>query len=335
MMVRWGPRLVNSDRDMCRAQSEPTNRFSIIVADEGSEPKMSMSGWKTVLLLGLTVTALTGCGTPSLESGQNNLTELLDRTLPTVDQMKQQIADGQYDSAQDGLQRLRARHPEDLQVAFLLGEVLLHRGQPGSALEQYKAAVASPELQAASLQGAGLSLLQLGRMDEAAASLGQAIALDTSQWRAHNALGRIYDARKDWAAAESAYRNALAANSTSAALHNNLGMSFVMQQRFDEALGEFQQALELDHGLKVAAMNMRVAYALQGKYVEALAGVPESEMPDALNNVGYAALVRGDYKAAEAYLSRALEISPSYHRNAAANLDQLRGLLTLANKETQ
>jgi len=114
-----------------------------------------------------------------------------------------------------------------------------------------------------------------------------------------------------------------------------LGMSYLMQHRFDEAIAQFEQAITLDPNLKVATRNMRMAYALQGKYVEALAGVPDKDMPDELNNVGYAAMLRGEYDVARAYLSRAIEMSPAYHRQASANLEQLEGLVSLAAAHTQ
>jgi Flp pilus assembly protein TadD len=80
---------------------------------------------------------------------------------------------------------------------------------------------------------------------------------------------------------------------------------------------------------------MRMAYALQGRYIEALAGVPEQEMPDALNNVGYAATVRGDYEAARAYLARAMEMSPAFHKKASANMQQLEGIVAISSAAAQ
>jgi Flp pilus assembly protein TadD len=135
--------------------------------------------------------------------------------------------------------------------------------------------------------------------------------------------------RGDWAAAESAYSSAIAASPKNAIVFNNRGMSYLLQHRFDEAITQFREAVTLDPGLKQASTNMRMAYALQGRYVEALAGVPEKELPDELNNVGYAAMLRGEYDTARAYLSRAIETSPAYHRQASANLEQLEGRVSL------
>jgi Flp pilus assembly protein TadD len=114
-------------------------------------------------------------------------------------------------------------------------------------------------------------------------------------------------------------------------LFNNFGMSYLLQHRFDEAMAQFQKAITLDPNQNAARANMRMAYALQGKYVEALAGVPQEDMADALNNVGYAATLRGDYEAARAYFARALETSPAFHKKASANMQQLEGIVDIAN----
>jgi Flp pilus assembly protein TadD len=286
------------------------------------------------LFLASTVLGLAGC-TTGADQSEATLAGLLGQNLPKIDDVKAMIDGGQLHAARDALQQMRAQQPENLEVALLLGEVLLKLHNPDGALGHFEAAIASPEKRALALQGAGLALLQLGRTDDASAKLEEAVAADASLWRALNALGRIYDSRHDWSAAETAYRSAIATSPNEAILYNNLGMSYVLQHRFDEAVAEFQRAITLDPGLKVASTNMRMAYALQGRYVQALAGAPERELPNVLNNVGYAAILRGEYDTARSYLSRAIEISPAYHREASANLQQLEGLVSLAAAEAQ
>jgi Flp pilus assembly protein TadD len=287
------------------------------------------------LFLAATLLGAAGCATGTSDNSEATVADLLNRNLPNVDAVKALIDNGQLQVARDALQQLRAQQPENLEVAFLLGEVLLRLHDPAAALGHYEAAAALPEKRPSALQGAGIALLQLGRPDEAAPKLQEATAADASLWRALNALARIYDSRHDWAAAESTYRSAIAASPKQAILFNNLGMSYLLQHRFDEAIAQFREAVTLDPGLKQARKNMRMAYALQGRYVEALAGVPEKDLPDELNNVGYAAMLRGEYDAARAYLSRAIEMSPAYHRQASANLEQLEGLVSLAAAHAQ
>ncbi len=65
---------------------------------------------------------------------------------------------------------------------------------------------------------------------------------------------------------------------------------------------------------------------MKGDYLTALAGVSRENMADVLNNVGYAAMLRGDYDVAEAYLTRAVEARASFHSQAADNLRMLKDL---------
>ncbi len=288
------------------------------------------------LALALCLLALAGCAEgPQPEPIGRTLADLLARDPPTVEEVERLIAEERFEVARDKLLTLQKSDPENPDAAYLLGEIELRLGNSDAALKHYAAVATLPDRRARALQGQGLALLQLGRQDDAAALLEEAVGLDAGLWRAHNALGRIHDARGEWEPAAAAYERALAANPKSAMLHNNLGMSYLLQRRFDEAIVEFGRAIDIDRTLEAPKTNLRMAYALQGRYVESLAGVPEAQMADYLNNVGYAAMLRGDYEGAEAYLTRAMEVSPSYHRRAASNLEQLKALKALAAERSE
>ena len=85
--------------------------------------------------------------------------------------------------------------------------------------------------------------------------------------------------------------------------------------------------LELDPTMDMTRANLRIALAWQGQYDQALVGIQPSERADALNNVGYVAMLRGDQDTAQKCFSQALEISPTYHDHAARNLETLKLLV--------
>jgi Flp pilus assembly protein TadD len=279
---------------------------------------------------------LVGCANPSFEPEDDALEALLRRDPATVEEIKQDIAEERLAVADVKLADLLRDQPDNYEAAFLHGEVLLQLNRDEEAMARFTLAGQSEELRAEALQGLGLALLRVaGPHESARVNLDEATSLDPTLWRSHNALGQIYDSDKMWAEAQEAYAKAIDLRPDSAMLFNNLGMSFLLQRRFDDSVDTFRRALELDPALTVARSNLRMAYALQGKYVNALAGVPDVDLPDALNNVGYAAMVRGDFDAAEAYLTRALELSPAYHRRAAANLKRLEEMRVLSAEEKQ
>src|SRR3546814_807444 len=197
------------------------------------------------------------------------------------------------------------------------------RNEPAGPPETFSEAANVAELLAAALQGAGLALLRIGRLDEAVARLDEAVSSDPTLWRAYNGLGIAHDWRLEWTEAQQSYDAAIALRPESASVMNNLGMSLLLQQRFDEAVAAFEQAVRLAPEATEPETNLRIGRAMRGDYLQALAGVPRAKMADVLNNIGYVAMLQEDYDAAEAYLSRALEVSPAHHRAAARNLEEL------------
>jgi Flp pilus assembly protein TadD len=207
------------------------------------------------------------------------------------------------------------------------GEVLLGLGEPKQALTQFEAVQSDEAYRARAYQGMGLSLMALDDFSTAKGQLDRAVTADPNLWRSWMALGRVHDGNKSWAEAESAYAKALAAQPESPVVVNNIGMSLMMQHRYPEAVQAFERALVADPTMEMTRTNLRIALAWQGRYDEALVGTRAAGRADALNNIGYVAMLRGDSQTAQKYFSQALESSPTYHERAARNLETLKLLL--------
>lgn len=269
--------------------------------------------------------ALTACAAPRQDDLSLSLTELTAEIgAVDLDRAEADLAAGRYEAARQKFFRQSTMHPDDARAKLGLAEALLGLNQAEQALAIFKLFAEDPVHRARALQGQGLALLALGRTDEAGEILKQALEADADQWRAWNATGRYYDAKQQWAAAGDAYEHALALTSRAPVVLNNQGMSLLFQRRFAEAEGKFREALQTDPSLSVARNNLRLALAWQGKYAEATVGMDRAEAGDVLNNIGYVALLRGDYDTAESYLTRAMEASASFNRRAWENLRLLK-----------
>jgi Flp pilus assembly protein TadD len=250
-------------------------------------------------------------------------------------------AASQHDSMEEARLALRARdfdraheilrnhvvvNPDDDDAKLSLAEAYIGRGEGRNARTVLETLSKEARDRPTAFTLHGLALLASGRLEEATAQLGAAIGRDADQWRAWNALGLVHDARREWAAARTSYHKALSLRDDAAIVHNNFGYSLLLQGNVDEAIESFSRALSLDTRLVVARENLRLAFAAKGSYARAVAGAQKRDLARVLNNIGYVAMLRGDYSAAEAYFARAIEESPVYYQTAVENQERLRQL---------
>ncbi len=242
------------------------------------------------------------------------------------------LAAGDGRSATDSFSQVLQSDPHNSRALMGLGESYLAARDSKKALEAFEQAEhESPDLQARALQGEGLALSTMGQREEGQRRLLEALKLDPGLWRAWNAAGVNYDETRAWEDARASYEKAVAAApAAAAAVRSNEGMSLLLQGKKQEAEAAFREALKLDPRSPVIRANLRIALASQGKYDEALAAVPSSQLPTALNNVGYIAMARGDYAAAQKFLNQAMQTSPAYYEKAAKNLAYVEYLMSKA-----
>ena len=245
------------------------------------------------------------------------------------------LSDNRHEDARRLIERVLLSEPENWEARLLLAELRLASGAPQLAEPIFESLIDKAGITGRALQGHGIALTLQGNLDGGMESLQRAVAEDSGLWRAWNALGFHHDSNQDWAAAENSYDKALEGNSNSALIYNNRGYSRLTQKRLEEAVADFDRALRLDPEFEVARENLRLALAWQGKYVHAMAGASNRDMARILNNVGFIALLRGDYGNAEAYLLRAMEADPRYNETAARNLSYLKQVRELAKGQSE
>jgi len=291
----------------------------------------SRNGIQHLLTAALCILALSGCAGTSPDKHA-------DQAVSTANVQSNQVTPvmlalpeaayeaGRYDDAIRLYQELLVRDPNNNRLKLGIADCELASNDPSDANGLYQELEGDPSIRSEVLQGRGIALLRLGQNALAETKLKDAVAADPKLWRTWNALGAFYDANKQWDDADQAYAKALALTPRSAIVNNNLGFSLLSQGKLKEAIQAFQTALEIDSTLQPAQMNLRIALALAGRYDEATAGAQGSALPATLNNVGFAAMARGDYTKAEAYLTQSVNASSSYEEMASKNLEELKAL---------
>jgi Flp pilus assembly protein TadD len=268
--------------------------------------------------------AVTGCAASAPQVNEDALRATAQSQETILSAAEADIAARRFQLASQRLARLDAAMGETPRVQYAMAEVLLGLDRPNEALARYQAVETDPAHQGLAWQGMGLALLAIGDVPQATAQLERAVAADPKLWRAWAGLGRAHDEQKRWADAAAAYDGALAANPGAAVILNNMGMSLLLQHRYAEAAAAFESAIAKDPAMETARSNLRIALAWQDRYDEALAGLQAAERADALNNIGYVAMLRSQYPQAQRFFTQAMEASPTYHHGAAKNLEALK-----------
>ncbi len=289
-----------------------------------------------VAIAAVLAVALAGCETAPEKSPELSIAPVIAPAPPgTVELAERAFAEERYGDARQLLDRVLIADPGNPRARLIVAELILASGASKEAVKAFGQLLERPEVKTRALQGHGISLMLMGDRKKGLESLRQAVKEDPKLWRAWNALGYYHDSQRDWAAAAESYGMALEGNPDSALVFNNRGFSMLMQERLDEAIADLDRALRIDPDFEVAQENMRLALAWSGRYVHAMSGASKRDMARVLNNIGFIAIMRGDYDNAEAYLLRAVEIDPGYNDVASRNLTYLKQVRELAKAAPQ
>jgi Flp pilus assembly protein TadD len=277
--------------------------------------------WRLALAAVLAAGAVVG-PSPSAQAG---LFKHAAKPAPTVSDdgvaaVQRALAEDRLADAAKMLDQAFLAGATDPRLVLLAGQLNLARGRNEDALASYRRAEADPGSRTQALEGQGVALSLLGRSDEALPMLQKAVAANPGAWRAWNALGGEYDARRQWGQADAAYERAISGSQGAAIALNNRGFSRLLQRRLDEAVKDFVDALRKKPDLAAARTNLRIAMAMRGEYEKAVAGATADSEAGALNNAGFAAMLQGDYAAAEDLFQRAMNAKGEFYGRASANL---------------
>jgi len=271
-----------------------------------------------LLLPALLLVFAAGCATttPSQSAGTTLDGRTYEELLETADEAAR---GGDFRAALTLYGEAQTRK-DTAEIWIRIGEAQRELGLLQGAALAFQSAIKLDPDAAAAHESLGLALLALRETDQARPVLEKALELDPNLWQAHNALGVMADLASDPDAAIPHYEKALALYPRSAMLLNNLGYSHYLAGNDVRARHYFEAALDLGE-YQPATLNLGLLHARRGHYrraVEILATVVDR--PSALNDVGFVAISKGDYDAAEALLEEAIRLSPVHYEIAQRNL---------------
>jgi Flp pilus assembly protein TadD len=214
-----------------------------------------------------------------------------------------------------------------------IGMLQLEQGNQFPAMSAFQSAITVDRNYAPSLEAAGLLYLHWKQHKHAQVVLERAIELDDKRWRSHNGLGIVADLNGDPQLAQKHYQKALQLQPDSPDVLNNIGYSHFLSGDNDGAQAALDTAISRNREHRIAWDNLARVKARQKQYAEAFnILVGRYDKAIAYHDVGYIALLNGDYVFADDYLSKAIHASPSYFEEAYSNREAARNRMIGSNE---
>jgi Flp pilus assembly protein TadD len=169
----------------------------------------------------------------------------------------------------------------------------------------------------------GLLQIKQGKHAEAEKKLLSVVAKKPG-WRAYNGLGILANLQSNPQKAEGFFRQADKLLPNSPELLNNIGFALYSANKLAEAASYYDRALQINPRFKKALYNYALLEARSSNYERAYSVFTSvSSVAEANNNIGYIAMMNGDYPEANHYLQEAIKTAPAFYKKANDNLMRL------------
>jgi Flp pilus assembly protein TadD len=243
---------------------------------------------------------------------------------------RQALNAGVFDEAEQRYLNHLMSNPEDTDALAGLGFALLDQQQHDAARAAFRQALEFDADHAEAREGLALVDLARGRADLAKPVLTTLSQSAQVSWRVWNALGVMADLDGQPDQARKYYQRALEGGGDNAVVANNLGYSTMMAGDVEEAVRILSAASQRFPREAHLRHNLALAQARAGRYEVAL-DTFSTLIPvwEALNNVGYVAMLNDELTLARRYLLRALDQSPRHYPQAAANLERVEAMIAI------
>jgi tetratricopeptide (TPR) repeat protein len=281
-------------------------------ADSASERALQVFGspighteaWRacsTVSLNGPRTAAMSG------PAGQVVLGRPVD--LPTrLAQIRQWIARGELDRAEQELRRLAEAFPDSAPVRIQMGMVLLLRGDVAGAHASFERALEVEQDSMAALEGLVTLDIVTRQPAEALRRIEARLTRTPDDTGVLLLAARVQVATRDWAGAEATLRRVLELDAAALPAYGLLGQVYLGQRRLDEAREEFENLARKTPGSVSAHTVVAMILHAQNRQEEAREWYErilriDPKAPVAANNLAWILAERGEN------LDRALELA--------------------------
>ncbi|MCT7656288.1 tetratricopeptide repeat protein [Oceanimonas sp. NS1] len=171
------------------------------------------------------------------------------------------------------------------------------------------------------------------RLGQASTDVDECVTNAESPWRSYNGLGLLADILEQGQQARKHYRCALQIQPGMAMLHTNLGFSHYLNSDYPQAEQAYTRAVNQEPEYERAWSNLGLLYYRWGRQSEALMALRKiMSQAEALNDLGYIAMMEGEYDIASSLFQRAIDASPRYYPKAVDNLSQAKSMQAVSKR---
>jgi len=277
---------------------------------------------------------LTACNPSNIKESENPGTEetedILQSTGLSADSVEEALTkaekalqSGKIELAQLYYIKAYSLEPNNTQVLQKMADLYINIKKYDLAEVSFNLILKQQPDDLKTLEQYGLLLINMRNYPKAENYLNRVIAKQQN-WRAYNGLGIIANLQGNALKAEALFKKANNLLPNSPDLLNNIGFALYSANKLDEAATYYLKALQINPGFKKAIYNYGLVQARLSRYEQAYTAFTKIASPaEANNNIGYIAMMNGDYTEANNYLQEAIQSAPEFYKKANDNLMRL------------
>ncbi|TXI04291.1 MAG: tetratricopeptide repeat protein [Pseudorhodobacter sp.] len=217
-----------------------------------------------------------------------------------------------------------AENPERVDLKRGLAKSLVRAGQTAEAVAVWEQVIAHPEATLDDRVSLADALIRANDWARAEAELNK-IPPTHETYERYRLEAMVADSKKNWKKADSFYEIAAGLTSKPAGVLNNWGFSKLSRKEYAAAEKLFAQALTYDPAMFTAKNNLVMARGAQRKYDLPVVEMTQTEKAELLYTLGLTAVKQGDVTVGKGLLQNAVDTHPQHFEAAVRSLDALDG----------
>jgi Flp pilus assembly protein TadD len=230
---------------------------------------------------------------------------------------------GQFALARAKYAKALDLEPRNWMLEYKIGTISLRLNAPNDAMPYFRSIIARDPMNAYGYEGEGRTLLALKDHEGAEKALKKSVSLNSSNWKAWQALGMVYDDVGRINEAITAYQKALKIRPTEGSILNNLGVAYYLNKDYPKSIESLERALHSTRpeDRRRVYNNLGRAYARSGQWSRAVDSFRRgSDLATAYNNVGLVLMEMDRPGDAAACFQKAIDTKPNYYQAGHDNL---------------